>query len=57
MNYILEGEGMLYLNGVGHAVKRGSVAYIEGEKLHQFTNTVNSEFRFICVVPTEGDSY
>jgi quercetin dioxygenase-like cupin family protein len=48
---------MLYLNGVGHAVKRGSVAYIEGEKLHQFTNTVNSEFRFICVVPTEGDSY
>ncbi len=26
VNYILEGEGMLYLDGVGHAVKRGSVA-------------------------------
>jgi quercetin dioxygenase-like cupin family protein len=57
VNYILEGEGMLYLDGIANPVRQGSVAYIESGKKHQFVNTGKSVFRFICVVPPKGDHY
>lgn len=57
VNYILEGEGQLYIDGVTHPVRKGSVDYIEAGKLHQFVNTGSGDFRFICIVPPEGDHY
>lgn len=54
INYILEGEGYVYLNGEKTSVKAGSYAYIPAGELHQFVNTGNSTFKFICIVPEEG---
>ena len=56
-NYILEGEGRLTIDGVARSVKAGSVAYIAGGKSHNFENVGSVPFKFICLVPPEGDSY
>lgn len=55
INYILEGEGTLQLDGQDHFLTAGSFAYVPSDKLHQFTNTGKDRFAFICIVPEEGD--
>lgn len=55
INYIIEGEGTLHLDGQDHQLEKGSFAFVPSDKLHQFTNTGNSRFTFICIVPEEGD--
>jgi len=54
INYIIEGEGTLFLNGVENSIKAGSYAYVPSNELHQFQNKSNSVLKFICIVPTEG---
>lgn len=56
-NYVLEGNGNIVIEGVETPVKAGSVAYIEGGRMHNFVNTGTSPLKFICLVPKEGDSY
>lgn len=56
-NYVLEGEGKVIIEDKEYSVTKGSTAYIENNKMHQFRNTGNSELKFICLVPEEGDSY
>lgn len=55
INWVVSGTGTIQLDGKDHGVRQGSYAYIPGEALHQFTNTGNEPFVFICIVPTEGD--
>jgi len=55
INYILEGEGTLHLDGQDYSLTAGSFAYVPSDKIHQFTNTSNGRFAFICIVPEEGD--
>jgi len=55
INYILEGEGTLHLDGQDYLLTAGSFAYVPSDKLHQFTNIGNGRFAFICIVPEEGD--
>ena len=55
INYIVSGEGTLFLNGKENAVKPGFVAYIPGGAEHQFQNCGQEDFSFICIVPEEGD--
>lgn len=54
INYILEGEGALFLDGEEIAIKAGSYAYVPSNKLHQFMNKGNTKLKFICIVPEEG---
>lgn len=54
INFILKGEGTLFLNGVENPVSAGSYAYVPGNELHQFKNAGNEPFMFICIVPKEG---
>jgi len=54
INFMVEGEGVLFLNGVETPVKAGSFAYVPANELHQFKNTGKGMFRFICIVPEEG---
>ncbi len=54
INYIIEGEGTLFLNGQKNQVEAGSIAYVPNDALHQFENTGDGELRFICIVPEEG---
>ncbi|MBM7562337.1 cupin domain-containing protein [Fusibacter tunisiensis] len=54
INYVIEGNGTILIGDTLHAVESGSYAYIPNNTLHQFSNTGNSVFKFICIVPEEG---
>jgi len=54
VNYIIEGDGELMIDGKVEHVKAGSYAYIPGNTIHQFRNIGESTFKFICIVPEEG---
>jgi len=54
INYMIEGNGVLYIEGQEQAVQAGSYAYVPSDKEHQFRNAGDGMFRFICIVPTEG---
>jgi quercetin dioxygenase-like cupin family protein len=54
INYMLEGVGILSMEGHEHPVQQGSYAYIPAGCDHQFRNTGAGKFRFICIVPEEG---
>ncbi|BEP28434.1 cupin domain-containing protein [Helicovermis profundi] len=54
INYIIEGEGTLFLSGKENPIKAGSYAYVPSNELHQFKNTSNKAIKFICIVPKEG---
>jgi len=54
INLVLEGSGILFLNGIENKVEAGAYAYIPSNELHQFKNSGNQVFRFICIVPKEG---
>jgi quercetin dioxygenase-like cupin family protein len=54
INYFLEGNGELMIDGVIHEVKEGSYAFVNENTIHQFKNTGDQTLRFICIVPTIG---
>jgi quercetin dioxygenase-like cupin family protein len=54
INYMIEGSGTLSIDGREHAVESGGYAYVPANTEHQFRNTGDGTFRFICIVPTEG---
>ncbi|MBE3588334.1 MAG: cupin domain-containing protein [Thermoanaerobacteraceae bacterium] len=55
INYVVRGEGTLFLEGREYAAEAGSVAYIPSGAEHQFHNGGKGELSFICIVPEEGD--
>ncbi len=55
INYIVSGQGTLFLDGKHYPVQAGSVAYIPGDAEHQFENSGTEDFVLICIVPEEGD--
>ncbi len=55
INYIVSGEGTLYLDGREYPVEPGYTAYIPDGSEHQFVNRGKQDFVFICIVPEEGD--
>ncbi|MCX8083716.1 MAG: cupin domain-containing protein [Calditerrivibrio sp.] len=55
VNYVIEGEGTLFLDGKEYEVKAGSIAYIPNNKEHQFKANKGSDIKFICIVPEKGE--
>ena len=54
INYIIEGEGELMIDGVINQIKSGSYAYVPSDTIHQFQNHSQHVFKFICIVPEQG---
>ena len=54
INYIIRGTATLFLKGEEHPLSAGSYAFIPAGSRHQFQNTGNEPFEFICIVPEEG---
>ncbi len=54
INYMLEGRGVLTIDGREYPVSADSYACVPAGSRHQFKNTGQSKFRFICIVPKEG---
>ena len=55
INYIIKGEGILFIDGKEQSVSSGDTAYVQGGENHQFKNNGDVDFSFICIVPEEGD--
>jgi quercetin dioxygenase-like cupin family protein len=54
INYMIDGEGELFIDGKINKVKAGSFAFVPPGAMHQFSNSGKSIFRFICIVPKIG---
>jgi len=54
INYIIEGEGELMINGEINPISAGSFAYVPSGALHQFRNVGKGTLKFICIVPEDG---
>jgi quercetin dioxygenase-like cupin family protein len=52
---VLEGTGRVEHDGAFHALRHGDVLFIEPNKVHQFVNTGDAPFKFICLVPSSFD--
>lgn len=57
INYIVEGKGVIEIDGEVFHVEKGSYAFVDGNKRHQFRNESDKPFVFICIVPKEGHVY
>ena len=55
INYILSGQGVLSVDGKETHLAEGSIAYVPANSLHQFSSATAGDFKFICIVPEEGD--
>jgi quercetin dioxygenase-like cupin family protein len=55
INYVVSGQGVLYLDGENYDMQSGSVAYVPRGAEHTFSNCGTEDFAFICIVPEEGD--
>lgn len=55
INYIIGGNGTLFLDGKENSVTQGDTAFIPAGEEHQFKNKGENDFSFICIVPEEGD--
>jgi len=54
INYFLEGEGTLLIEGKLVGVSVGDYAYVPANTEHQFKAAEHSPLKFICIVPKEG---
>lgn len=54
INYVIEGSGVLMIDGKDYPITPGSYAYVPKDTLHQFRNVGETPFKFICIVPSEG---
>lgn len=54
INYMVEGSGILHMDGKETPVSAGSYAFVPAGTVHHFKNSGSGKFRFICIVPKEG---
>lgn len=54
INYMIEGEGILMIDGKDNMVSAGSYAFVPENTIHQFKNRGKKPFKFICIVPEIG---
>lgn len=54
INYILEGEGTLLVDGKVQEVKFGNYAYIPSNTEHQFKASAEKPLKFMCIIPKEA---
>jgi quercetin dioxygenase-like cupin family protein len=49
--YVLSGEGVVFEGDRQHRLAAGSVVYVKPGEVHQFRNTGEAPFEFLCLVP------
>ena len=52
-NFVVEGEGRVWLNGKWHALKAGDVVFVPGGVEHTYENTGQTPFKFLCGIPVQ----
>ncbi len=56
INFVVDGTGVLYLDGKEYRLEKNCVAYVPANAEHQYRNTGDDDFVIICIVPKEGES-
>ena len=49
--FILEGSGVAVKGDQEHPVSAGDCIYVAPDEVHQFKNTSDAAFKFLCMVP------
>lgn len=49
--FVLEGRGVVLEGDQEHALQSGDVVYVRPGEPHQFRNTGDGPFKFLCLVP------
>ncbi|MCX7958614.1 MAG: cupin domain-containing protein, partial [Deltaproteobacteria bacterium] len=49
--FVLDGEGIVVIDGVEHKLRNGFVVTVPSDIMHQFRNSSDSDFRFLCIIP------
>ena len=52
-NFIVEGEGRLWLEDHWETLSVGDVAFVPAGMLHQYENTGESTLKFLCGIPVK----
>ena len=52
--FVLEGTGVVALEGKDHPISPEDVVFVPGHSVHSFGNTGDSTLRFLCLVPLSG---
>ena len=52
-NFIVEGQGKVLISDTWYDLKPGDVAFVPGGILHQYRNTGDTVFKFLCGVPVK----
>ena len=55
INYVIDGKGILLIDGEEHEIEKGACAYVPSGAEHGFTNVGSEELSFICIVPKQGE--
>ncbi len=50
-NFVVEGTGKVLMDGVWHPLKQGDVVFVPAETVHQYANTGETPFKFLCGIP------
>lgn len=53
-NFVVEGEGRVWINGEWHALKPGDVVFVPGNTEHTYENTGKTTFKFLCGIPVKS---
>jgi quercetin dioxygenase-like cupin family protein len=53
-NFIVEGQGEVFIEGEWHELGPGDVVFVPPGVQHQYRNTGDTVFRFLCSVPVEN---
>jgi quercetin dioxygenase-like cupin family protein len=52
-NYVVEGQGRVWVNGEWRALKVGDVVFVPGGMEHTYENTGETPFKFLCGIPVK----
>jgi quercetin dioxygenase-like cupin family protein len=52
-NFVVEGQGRVWVNGAWQPLKVGDVVFVPGNMEHIYENTGETTFKFLCGIPVK----
>ena len=52
-NFVVEGNGRVFINETWHELKAGDVVFVPAGVLHQYENAGDTPFKFLCGIPVK----
>jgi quercetin dioxygenase-like cupin family protein len=50
-NFVVEGRGRVFMNGMWHDLKAGDVVFVPADVEHEYANAGDTTFKFLCGIP------